>query len=118
MDHDKAIKALRAVLLFHDARDWNVNKRLYWLQLTGETEATTRVLCDCVRRALGATEHVVEPGDTLSALAERYTGNSQRWFQLWGENANEIGPDPHCIYPGTVLRLPREWCNENAHKTS
>ncbi len=45
--------ALEAVLLFHSANPWTPEKRARWATLTGEAEATTRALCDAVRRALG-----------------------------------------------------------------
>jgi hypothetical protein len=45
--------ALEAVLLFHSASPWTPEKRARWAKLTGEAEATTRALCDAVRRALG-----------------------------------------------------------------
>jgi hypothetical protein len=46
--------ALEAVLLFHDANVWDLPKRAAWQTLTGQPEATTKVLCDTVRRALQA----------------------------------------------------------------
>lgn len=45
--------ALRAVLLFYSPSPWDEKKRNDWFDLTRETEATTKVLCDTVRRALG-----------------------------------------------------------------
>ncbi len=45
--------ALEAVLLFHSASPWTPEKQARWAKLTGEQEATTRALCDAVRRALG-----------------------------------------------------------------
>jgi hypothetical protein len=43
----------RAVLLFHGS-DWSDEKREQWIALTGQREATTRVLCDLARRTLVA----------------------------------------------------------------
>lgn len=48
--------ALEAVLLFHDASPWDVTKRYAWYALTRSTEATTKVLCDTVRKALKREE--------------------------------------------------------------
>jgi hypothetical protein len=45
--------ALEAVLLFQSASPWTPEKQARWAKLTGEAEATTRALCDAVRRALG-----------------------------------------------------------------
>jgi hypothetical protein len=51
------LEALRAVLLFYSV-DWTAEKRAEWDRLTGG-EATTRVLCDTVRRVLAKLgEHV------------------------------------------------------------
>jgi len=50
--------ALEAVLLFHSDTPWDLPKRNRWLILTGTTDATTKVLCDTVRKALLA--HVQE----------------------------------------------------------
>lgn len=44
--------ALEAVLLFYRAAEWTEECRARWLELTGSTEATTKVLADTVRRAL------------------------------------------------------------------
>lgn len=49
--------ALQAVLLFHDAETWDGDKRLVWANITKEIlgecrEATTKTLCDIVRKVL------------------------------------------------------------------
>lgn len=54
--------ALKAVLLFHEATVWDGDKRLEWANITKELlgdvgEATTRTLCDIVRKALHETNH-------------------------------------------------------------
>lgn len=48
--------ACRAVLLFHSGADWNEERRNEWHALTGEGEATTKILCDTVRRALAGID--------------------------------------------------------------
>jgi LysM repeat protein len=55
-----------------------------------------------------ATEHevVVEPGDTLSGIAEEELGNADRWHNLYEENRDLIGPNPDLIHPGQVIQLP------------
>ena len=45
-------RALTAVLLFFASTPGDADKRLDWWRLTGQTEATSRVLCDTVRRVL------------------------------------------------------------------
>lgn len=48
--------ACRAVLLFHSGADWNEERRNEWHALTGEDEATTKILCGTVRRALAGID--------------------------------------------------------------
>jgi len=51
--NDAKTNALKAVLLFHSASPWDQAKSTEWWNLTQSNEATTRVLCDTVRLALG-----------------------------------------------------------------
>lgn len=44
--------ALELPLLFHGGGPWDDAKRLRWVELTGNREATTKVLCDAIREAL------------------------------------------------------------------
>ena len=46
-------KALKLVLLFHGAAPWTEELSKQWKETTGEDDATTRVLCDHVRKVLG-----------------------------------------------------------------
>lgn len=43
---------LLAVLMFHDATPWTLDKHAVWYQWTGKSEVTTKALCDTVREAL------------------------------------------------------------------
>ncbi|MBZ5735362.1 LysM peptidoglycan-binding domain-containing protein [Nocardioides sp. TRM66260-LWL] len=51
-------------------------------------------------------EHVVEPGDTLSAISQETTGDAESWPELYDANRTVIGADPDLILPGQVLVLP------------
>lgn len=57
-------------------------------------------------------EHVVEPGETLSAIAAEHLGDPDEWPEIWDENAGEtmvdgrIFDDPNLILPGWQLDLP------------
>lgn len=42
----------RAVLLFHRGGQWTGQDRNEWVMLTGEEDATTKVLCDLTRKLL------------------------------------------------------------------
>lgn len=56
----KLSDALSAVLLFHSGGHWNYHKERAWHDITGATEATTKVLCDFVRRSLAECEIKVD----------------------------------------------------------
>ena len=52
-----------------------------------------------------AARYVVQPGDTLAAIAAAL-GVRGGWPALYTANRGAIGPDPNVIRPGTVLALP------------
>lgn len=53
LDRDELTDALHAVLMFHSEFNWNDDKRAEWKHITGREDATTRTLCDHVRKVLG-----------------------------------------------------------------
>ena len=57
------------------------------------------------KTATPTTRYVVQPGDTLSAIAARFAIHGG-WPALYTANRHAIGPDPDTIHPGTVLVLP------------
>jgi predicted NUDIX family NTP pyrophosphohydrolase len=46
----------RAVLLLHRGGMWTGTDRNEWVMLTGETDATNKVLCDLARRLLAEAQ--------------------------------------------------------------
>jgi hypothetical protein len=46
------IKVVDSLLLFHEQGAWTAEDQTRWVELTGSSQATTRVLCDAARRAL------------------------------------------------------------------
>jgi nucleoid-associated protein YgaU len=54
----------------------------------------------------GFTQYTVEPGETLSSIAERFLGDSERWRAIFQANRDQI-EDPDRIFPGQVLRVPQ-----------
>jgi len=44
--------ALNATLLFHSGGPWTEEKQAQWVEITGRTEATSKVLCDHIRWVL------------------------------------------------------------------
>jgi nucleoid-associated protein YgaU len=53
----------------------------------------------------GPRTYVVEPGDTLSGIAESELGDANRWPQIFALNRARI-TDPDLIFPGQELSLP------------
>ena len=58
------------------------------------------------RPALPAT-HVVEAGDTLSAIALKYYGNAALWTEIYKVNKKVIGDNPSKIFVGQKLTIPQ-----------
>ena len=50
--------------------------------------------------------HVVQPGESLSKLAQRYLGSPQRWRELYDANRERIS-NPDVVEPGVELVIPR-----------
>lgn len=48
----------------------------------------------------------VQPGDTLSSIAERLLGNRRRWKELYELNQGSIGPDPSRLKAEAILLIP------------
>jgi tetratricopeptide (TPR) repeat protein len=49
--------------------------------------------------------YTVEPGDTLSAIAERFYGDPNQWPRVFEANGDQLD-NPDMIQPGQVLRIP------------
>ena len=49
--------------------------------------------------------HVVAPGDTMWAIAQRLLGSGSRWQEIARLNSDSVS-NPNIILPGQVLRLP------------
>lgn len=50
-------------------------------------------------------DHVVKPGDTCAAIAARYYGDSRLVDPIHEANPG-LGPAPHALAPGKVLKIP------------
>jgi nucleoid-associated protein YgaU len=57
--------------------------------------------------------HVVQRGDTLGKIAERWLGDSDLWPALYRANRDRI-KDPSRIYPGQRLSIPEPGAAESA----
>ncbi|MEM7413227.1 MAG: LysM peptidoglycan-binding domain-containing protein [Myxococcota bacterium] len=56
--------------------------------------------------------HVVQPGETLWQISERWAGDADRWPELYRANRDQI-KDPSLLYPGQRLAIPYA---ETAHE--
>ena len=54
----------------------------------------------------GFAQYTVEPGDTLSSIAQRFLGDADRSRAIFQANRDQI-EDPDLIFPGQVLRVPQ-----------
>jgi LysM repeat protein len=54
----------------------------------------------------GFAQYTVEPGDTLSSIAERFLGDAERWRAIFQANREQI-EDPDRIFVGQILRVPQ-----------
>jgi nucleoid-associated protein YgaU len=53
----------------------------------------------------GQQTYAVQPGDTLSAIAKRYLGDTNAYMEIFNANRDQL-TDPDKIKPGQVLKLP------------
>ena len=72
---------------------------------TMHTDLTKRA-ANAVLTADVATTYTVQPGDTLSGIANQYYGQADAWPQLYQANEAQIGGNPNLIFPGQVLSVP------------
>lgn len=54
-----------------------------------------------------AAYYTVQKGDTLSAIAKRHYGDASKYPKIFEANRPMLS-DPDKIYPGQVLRIPRQ----------
>ena len=50
--------------------------------------------------------YTVQSGDTLSAIAKKFLGNSNDYMELFNANKDQL-TDPDKIRPGQVLKIPQ-----------
>jgi nucleoid-associated protein YgaU len=55
---------------------------------------------------VGFAQVTVEPGDTLSALAQSWYGDANQWPIIFEANRDQI-VNPNLIFPGQTLRIPQ-----------
>src|SRR2546428_430742 len=57
-------------------------------------------------QATPGSNYTVQPGDTLSSIAQQAYGDSNKWQIIYDANKQVIGSDPNLIHPGQVLYIP------------
>lgn len=57
-------------------------------------------------QATPGSYYTVQPGDTLSAIAQQAYGNANQWQKIYNVNTQVIGSDPDRISPGEMLYIP------------
>ena len=62
-------------------------------------------------------DYVVQEGDTCIRIARRVLGNRDAYHDIHKHNP-EMGPTPHKLVPGTILKLPRASNVPDAHLTN
>jgi hypothetical protein len=65
--------ALKLVLRFHSGRPWTNDDRAKWRELTGSDEATTKVMCDHIRKVIPSEER----GEVMTAKQLRYAAKNK-----------------------------------------
>ncbi len=71
------------------------------------TTVSEQVHTDALTRHMqpSARTYTVQPGDTLSGIAQRFYGNPADWTWIYDDNLSVI-QNPNDIYPGEVLKIP------------
>src|SRR6516162_7208260 len=62
-------------------------------------------LASSVKPASPAQVYVVQAGDSLWSIAQRFYGNPHMWADIYHANQSQIH-DPNLIYPGQKLTIP------------
>jgi LysM repeat protein len=93
------------VMLVTAGRNQPVHPAQANTRTASSTEVTLASAVSVAAAPVTTTNYVVQPGDTLAAIAARFSVRGG-WPALYAANRPLIGPDPNLIHPGTVLALP------------
>jgi LysM repeat protein len=61
---------------------------------------------DHMAQPIPGSNYTVQPGDTLSGIAQQAYGDGNEWPKIYDANKQVIGKDPNVIRPGEVLYIP------------
>jgi nucleoid-associated protein YgaU len=56
-------------------------------------------------KAAGGKTYVVQKGDTLSSIAQKFYGDKKKWKVIWDANKSAV-PNKDKLAPGTKLTIP------------
>jgi nucleoid-associated protein YgaU len=76
----------------------------------GNTKGVTQVVNNIVADAphAEAVFYTVVHGDSLWKIAERFYGDGAKYTVIFEANRPPLKDDPNILYPGWVLRIPKE----------
>jgi LysM repeat protein len=72
---------------------------------TGTTGTTGTPHTDALHQHTVQRRYTVQPGDTLTSIAQRFYGDPLKWHRIYQANADRIS-DPNLIYVGQQLTIP------------
>jgi nucleoid-associated protein YgaU len=78
--------------------------------MAGNVQGVSEVKADGISAPPQAAQveyYVIQKGDSLSAIAKRYSGNAQDYPRIFDAN-REVIKNPDLIYPGQKIRIPLE----------
>src|SRR5579859_2041362 len=61
---------------------------------------------DHMAQPIPGSNYTVQPGDTLSSIAQQAYGDGNLWQKIYDANKQVIGVDPNDIQPGQVIFIP------------
>ena len=77
--------------------------------MTGNVEGVEKVNADALeapaQQAVQVDYYIIQSGDTLSKIAQRFYGNASAYPKIFEAN-REVIEDPNKIYPGQKIRIP------------
>jgi nucleoid-associated protein YgaU len=84
----------------------NVNYKHYWTQVfaTPANQSSNPIAPE--PRKPEPRKYIVQPGDYLYSIAEKFYGNGELWKQICEANRAVIGSDCNVIHPGMELIIP------------
>ena len=77
--------------------------------MAGNVEGVEKVNADALeapaQQAVQVDYYIIQSGDTLSKIAQRFYGNASAYPKIFEAN-REVIEDPNKIYPGQKIRIP------------